>query len=227
MPFRILVVEDDPSAAEFVVKGLRQDGYTVEAVATGPDALHMATSEHFDAIILDRNLPGLDGLSVLRALRGAQKDTPIIILSALAHADERVKGLKAGADDYLGKPFSFSELQIRLDNLLRRRGAKAAETVLMCGDLSMDLLTRRVSRGGKAIELLQREFQILEQLIRHKDRIITRTALLEQVWDYRFDPHTSLIDTHMSRLRKKLEDGFDKPLLHTVRGVGYRLSEAP
>ncbi|HOY76285.1 MAG TPA: response regulator transcription factor [Hyphomonadaceae bacterium] len=226
MPFRILVVEDDPSAAEFVVKGLRQDGYTVESVTTGPDALHMATSEHFDAIILDRNLPGLDGLSVLRALRGAQKSTPIIILSALAHADERVNGLKAGADDYLGKPFSFSELQIRLDNLLRRHGAKAAETVLTCGDLSMDLLTRRVTRDGKVIDLLQREFQILEQLLRHKDRIITRTALLEQVWDYRFDPHTSLIDTHMSRLRKKLEDGFNKPLLHTVRGVGYRLSEA-
>lgn len=227
MPFRILVVEDDPSAAEFVVKGLRQDGYTVESVATGPDALHMATSEHFDAIILDRNLPGLDGLSVLRALRGAQKSTPIIILSALAHADERVNGLKAGADDYLGKPFSFSELQIRLDNLLRRHGAKPVETVLTCGDLSMDLLTRRVTRDGKVIDLLQREFQILEQLIRHKDRIITRTALLEQVWDYRFDPHTSLIDTHMSRLRKKLEDGFNKPLLHTVRGVGYRLSETP
>jgi len=226
VPFRILVVEDDPSAAEFVVKGLRQDGYTVESVTTGPDALHMATSEHFDAIILDRNLPGLDGLSVLRALRGAQKSTPIIILSALAHADERVNGLKAGADDYLGKPFSFSELQIRLDNLLRRHGAKAAETVLTCGDLSMDLLTRRVTRDGKVIDLLQREFQILEQLLRHKDRIITRTALLEQVWDYRFDPHTSLIDTHMSRLRKKLEDGFNKPLLHTVRGVGYRLSEA-
>lgn len=227
MPFRILVVEDDPSAAEFVVKGLRQDGYTVESVTTGPDALHMATSEHFDAIILDRNLPGLDGLSVLRALRGAQKITPIIILSALAHADERVNGLKAGADDYLGKPFSFSELQIRLDNLLRRHGAKPVETVLTCGDLSMDLLTRRVTRDGKVIDLLQREFQILEQLIRHKDRIITRTALLEQVWDYRFDPHTSLIDTHMSRLRKKLEDGFNKPLLHTVRGVGYRLSETP
>lgn len=227
MPFRILVVEDDPSAAEFVVKGLRQDGYTVESVATGPDALHMATSEHFDAIILDRNLPGLDGLSVLRALRGAQKSTPIIILSALAHADERVNGLKAGADDYLGKPFSFSELQIRLDNLLRRHGAKPAETVLTCGDLSMDLLTRRVTRDGKVIDLLQREFQILEQLIRHKDRVITRTALLEQIWDYRFDPHTSLIDTHMSRLRKKLEDGFNKPLLHTIRGVGYRLSETP
>jgi two-component system OmpR family response regulator len=227
VPFRILVVEDDPSAAEFVVKGLRQDGYTVESVTTGPDALHMATSEHFDAIILDRNLPGLDGLSVLRALRGAQKSTPIIILSALAHADERVNGLKAGADDYLGKPFSFSELQIRLDNLLRRHGAKPVETVLTCGDLSMDLLTRRVTRDGKVIDLLQREFQILEQLIRHKDRIITRTALLEQVWDYRFDPHTSLIDTHMSRLRKKLEDGFNKPLLHTVRGVGYRLSETP
>ena len=138
-----------------------------------------------------------------------------------------MNGLKAGADDYLGKPFSFSELQLRLDNLLRRRGGKAAETSLSCADLAMDLLTRRVTRGGKVIDLLQREFQILEQLLRHKDRVITRTALLEQVWDYRFDPHTSLIDTHMSRLRKKLDDGFDRPLLHTVRGVGYRLSETP
>jgi two-component system, OmpR family, response regulator len=225
MPFRILVVEDDPSAAEFVTAGLRQEGYTVEHVDAGPDALHMATSENFDAIVLDRNLPGLDGLSVLKALRAAQKTTPILILSALAHADERVNGLRAGADDYLGKPFSFSELQLRLDNLLRRRGSKAVETVLRCGDLEMDLLARKVTRGGKSIELLQREFQILEHLMRHKGKVVTRTMLLEQVWDYRFDPHTSLIDTHMSRLRKKLEEGFDRPLLHTIRSVGYRLSE--
>lgn len=226
MPFRVLVVEDDRSAAEFVTNGLRQQGYTVEIVGTGPDALHMATSENFDAIVLDRNLPGLDGLSVLRALRAAKRDVPILILSALAHADERVNGLEAGADDYLTKPFSFSELQLRLDNLLKRRGGgPGAPTVLKCGDLEMDLLTRRVTRDGKPIDLLQREFQILEQLLRHKDKIVTRTMLLEQVWDYRFDPHTSLIDTHMSRLRKKLEEGASKPLLHTIRSVGYRLSE--
>lgn len=227
MPFRILVVEDDRSAAEFVCNGLRQEGYTVEAAANGPDALHMATSENFDLIVLDRNLPGLDGLSVLRALRAAQSETPILILSALAHADERVLGLKAGADDYLGKPFSFSELQLRIENLLKRRGAKAIETTLRCGDLEMDLLTRRVVRSGKPLDLLQREFQILEHLLRHKDKVVTRTMLLEQVWDYRFDPHTSLIDTHMSRLRKKVDESFDKPLIHTLRGVGYRISETP
>lgn len=225
MPFRVLVVEDDPTAAEFVTKGLRQAGYTVEQVGTGPDALHMATSEPFDAIVLDRNLPGIDGLSVLRALRATKKQTPILVLSALAHADERVNGLKAGADDYLGKPFSFSELELRLENLLRRQSGPQVETVLSCGDLTMDLLSRRVTRAGRPIDLLQREFQILEHLLRHKDKVVTRTMLLEQVWDYRFDPHSSLIDTHMSRLRKKIEDGFDKPLLHTIRSVGYRLAE--
>jgi two-component system OmpR family response regulator len=225
MPYRVLVVEDDRSAADYLIQGLRQAGHTVEHAATGPDALHMATSENFDALILDRNLPGLDGLSVLKALRAAQSETPILILSALAHADERVAGLKAGADDYLSKPYSFSELQLRLDNLLKRRGAKTQETQLSCGDLALDLLARRATRGGRAIELLPREFQILEHLMRHKDRVVTRTMLLEQVWDYRFDPHTSLIDTHISRLRKKIEDGFDKPLLHTVRNAGYKISE--
>lgn len=225
MPHRVLLVEDDKSAAEFVANGLRQEGYTIEHVASGPDALHMATSEHFDAIILDRNLPGIDGLSVLKALRAARSETPILILSALAHADERVIGLKAGADDYLGKPFTFSELHLRLENLLRRKSGTPVETVLRCGDLEIDLLSRRVTRAGRPIDLLQREFQILEHLARHKDKVVTRTLLLEQVWDYRFDPHTSLIDTHISRLRKKLEDGFDTQLLHTIRGVGYRLSE--
>lgn len=227
MPFKLLVVEDDEDAADFVCKGLRQDGYSVEHVRAGPDALHMALSEAFDLIVLDRNIPGVDGLSVLKALRAAQKETPVIILSALAHADERVNGLRAGADDYLGKPFTFSELQLRIENLLKRRAGKSTQTTLTCGDLNMDLLTRRVTRGGQHIELLQREFQILEHLLRNKDRIVTRTMLLEQVWDYRFDPHTSLIDTHMSRLRKKVDEGFAAPLLHTIRGVGYRLSEQP
>lgn len=208
-------------------KGLRQEGFAVEHVAAGPDALHMALSEPFDLIVLDRNIPGVDGLSVLKALRAAQNETPVIILSALAHADERVNGLRAGADDYLGKPYTFSELHLRIENLLKRRAGKDAQTSLSCGDLTMDLLTRRVTRAGKAIDLLQREFQILEHLLRNKDRVVTRTMLLEQVWDYRFDPHTSLIDTHMSRLRKKIDDGFGAPLLHTIRGVGYRLSEQP
>lgn len=227
MPFRLLVVEDDANAAEFVCNGLRQEGFAVEHAAAGPDALHMALSEPFDLIVLDRNIPGVDGLSVLKALRAAQNETPVIILSALAHADERVNGLRAGADDYLGKPYTFSELHLRIENLLKRRAGKTAETSLACGDLVMDLLTRRVTRAGKPVDLLQREFQILEHLLRNKDRVVTRTMLLEQVWDYRFDPHTSLIDTHMSRLRKKIDEGFAAPLLHTIRGVGYRLSEQP
>jgi two-component system OmpR family response regulator len=227
VPYRLLVVEDDANAAEFICKGLRQEGYAVEHVAAGPDALHMALSEPFDLIVLDRNIPGVDGLSVLKALRAAQNETPVIVLSALAHADERVNGLRAGADDYLGKPYTFSELHLRIENLLRRRAGKETQTSLACGDLVMDLLTRRVTRDGKVVDLLQREFQILEHLLRNKDRVVTRTMLLEQVWDYRFDPHTSLIDTHMSRLRKKIDDGFASPLLHTIRGVGYRLSEQP
>ena len=227
MPDRILVVEDDEAAAEFVVNGLRQEGFTVELASNGPDGLHLAASENFDAIVLDRNLPGMDGLSVLKALRAAQNKTPLIILSAIAHADERVAGLRAGAHDYLAKPFSFSELHARIDNILAQRGAPDRETVLRCSDLELDRLRRRVSRAGRVIDLMQREFQILELLMRHKDRVVTRTMLLEQIWDYRFDPHTSLIDTHISRLRKKIDSEFAKPLLHTLRNVGYRLTENP
>lgn len=228
MPDRILVVEDDPNAAEFVVAGLRQEGFTVEHAGNGPDGLHLATSEKFDAIVLDRNLPGMDGLSMLKALRAAQNHTPLIILSAIAHADERVAGLRAGAHDYLTKPFAFSELHARLDNLLaQRNGGGAQETVLRCGDLELDRLRRRVTRGGRDVDLMQREFQILELLMKHKDRVVTRTMLLEQIWDYRFDPHTSLIDTHISRLRKKIDGEGASALLHTIRNVGYRLSERP
>jgi len=164
---------------------------------------------------------------VLKALRAAQNRTPIIILSAIAHADERVAGLRAGAHDYMTKPFSFSELHARLDNILSARGGAEPDTTLRCGPLELDRLRRRVTRNGQVIDLMQREFQILELLMRHKDRVVTRTMLLEQVWDYRFDPHTSLIDTHISRLRKKIDGDFDKPLLHTLRNVGYRLSETP
>jgi len=228
MPDRILVVEDDPTAAEFVVTGLRQAGFTVETASNGPDGLHLAASEKFDAIVLDRNLPGLDGLSVLKALRAADNRTPLIILSAIAHADERVNGLRAGAHDYLTKPFSFSELHARLDNLLAQRGQTGdRETTSRCGDLELDRIRRRVTRAGKPIDLMQREFQILDLLMRHKDRIVTRTMLLEQIWDYRFDPHTGLIDTHISRLRKKIEGDGGTPLLHTIRNVGYRLSDQP
>lgn len=227
MSGRILVVEDDADTADYVTKGLREAGYTVEHVPDGRDGLYLASSSAFDAVVMDRMLPGMDGLSVVKALRAGGVETPILILSALAQLDERVVGLKAGADDYLSKPFGFSELLARIENLVRRRGGKSVETALGCGDLLMDLLSRKVTRGGRALDLLPREFKLLEYFLRHKDRVVTRTMLLEQVWDYRFDPHTSIIDTHISRLRKKLDEGFDQPLLHTLRGVGYRLSEAP
>ena len=227
MSGRILVVEDDIDTADYIAKGLREAGFTVEHVADGRDGLYLASSSSFDAVIMDRMLPGMDGLSVIKALRAGGVETPILILSALAQLDERVIGLRAGGDDYLTKPFGFSELHARLENLIRRRGGKAVETVLRCADLVMDLLSRKVTRSGKALDLLPREFKLLEYFLRNKDRVVTRTMLLEQVWDYRFDPHTSIIDTHISRLRKKLDDGFAAPLLHTLRGVGYRLSEAP
>jgi two-component system OmpR family response regulator len=224
---RVLVVEDDLDTAEYTTKGLREAGFTVEHVGDGRDGLYLASSSEFDAVVMDRMLPGMDGLSVVKALRAAGVETPILILSALGQLDERVTGLRAGGDDYLTKPFGFSELLARVENLIRRRGGKSVETVLRCGDLTMDLLSRKVTRAGRALDLLPREFKLLEYFLRNKDRVVTRTMLLEQVWDYRFDPHTSIIDTHISRLRKSLETGFDKPLLHTVRGAGYRLAEEP
>lgn len=228
MSGRILIVEDDASAADYIARGLREHGYTVEVVGDGRDGLYLATSSDFSAIVLDRNLPGMDGLGLLKALRAANIATPVLILSALGHIDERVKGLRAGGDDYLPKPFGFSELLARLEALTRRKPQNTAEvTTLTCGDLQMDLLMRRATRAGKPIDLLPREWKLLEYLMRNSDRVVTRTMLLEQVWDYRFDPHTSLIDTHISRLRKKIDDPFDAPLLHTVRGSGYRLSLNP
>ncbi|HEX7885753.1 MAG TPA: response regulator transcription factor [Phenylobacterium sp.] len=227
MGAKILVVEDDGGTAETLLNGLRQEGYTVEHVADGRDGLYLASSADFDAVILDRMLPGMDGLAVVKALRAADVHTPLLILSALGQLDERVRGLRAGGDDYLAKPFAFSELSARLGAMLRRPATRQEVTSMACGDLQMDLLTRRVVRAGRRLDLLPREFKLLEHLLRHKDRVVTRTMMLEELWDYRFDPHTSLIDTHVSRLRKKIDDGFDSPLLHTVRGSGYRLSERP
>ena len=227
MGAKILLVEDDAETADYLQSGLQQEGYVVEHVADGRDGLYMASSSSYDALILDRMVPGLDGLSVLKALRAAGVETPILILSALSQLDERVNGLRSGGDDYLAKPFAFSELSARLANLLRRPTGRKAVTELSCGDLSMDLLERRVTRAGRRLDLLPREFKLLEHLLRNRDRVVTRTMLLENLWDYRFDPHTSLIDTHISRLRKKIDEGFDRPLLHTVRGSGYRLSEHP
>ena len=219
----ILVIEDDEKAATYMIKGLTESGYVVDHANNGRDGLFMATSGNFDAMIIDRMLPGLDGISVIQAMRAAKIATPVLILSALGQVDDRVNGLRAGADDYLTKPFAFSELLARLEALLRRRSEQKAETHLNVGDLEMDLLARTVKRSGKPIDLQPREFRLLEYLMRHAGQVVTRTMLLESVWDYHFDPQTNVIDVHVSRLRQKIDKGFDKPLLHTVRGAGYSL----
>ncbi|WP_226467809.1 response regulator transcription factor [Luteimonas panaciterrae] len=224
---RILLVEDDPHTAGFIGKGLREDGHNVDHADNGKDGLFYATTETYDAIVLDRMLPQLDGLTVLRTLRGAGNRTPVLLLTALGDVDHRVEGLRAGADDYLVKPFAYAELSARLDGLARRgngREVGAGETTkLRVGDLELDLLKRVAVRAGKPIELQPREFRLLEYLMRHAGRVVTRTMLLEAVWDYHFDPQTNVIDVHISRLRQKIDQGFVTPLLHTVRGAGYRL----
>jgi two-component system OmpR family response regulator len=228
MTRKILVVEDDTTTADYIAKGLVENGYVVDRAADGRDGLFHAVDGSYAAVILDRMLPGMDGLAVLAAIRAADIDTPVIILSALGSTDERVKGLKAGSDDYLVKPFAFSELLARLE-VLQRRGAAHGDPVvteLSCGDLVMDLLTHRVERGGSRIDLQPREFRLLEFLLRNQGHVVTRTMMLEEVWDYHFDPGTNVIDVHISRLRKKIDESGDVPLLHTVRGVGYMLSEA-
>ena len=217
---RILVVEDDREAAAYLMKGLSESGHRVALVEEGRDGLERATHETFDAMIIDRMLPGMDGLSIVAALRAARNQTPVLVLSALGDVDDRVKGLRAGCDDYLSKPFAFAELLARLEALTRRG---SAETRLAVGDLEMDLLTRSVTRAGRIIDLLPREFRLLEYLMRHAGHIVTRTMLLEKVWDHHFDPQTNVIDVHVSRLRQKLDKGFATPLLHTVRGAGYTL----
>jgi two-component system OmpR family response regulator len=219
----ILIVEDDDETAAYMQKGLGESGYTVDRAANGRDGLFLATSGNFDAIIMDRMLPGLDGLAVLQALRAAKITTPVLILSALGQVDDRVKGLRAGGDDYLSKPFAFSELLARIEALLRRRDVASVETRLTLGDLEVDLLSRQVRRAGKPIDLQPREFRLLEYLMRHAGQVVTRTMLLEGVWDYHFDPQTNVIDVHISRLRQKLDKGFDKPMLHTMRGAGYSI----
>ncbi|MEM7237440.1 MAG: response regulator transcription factor [Pseudomonadota bacterium] len=223
---RVLLVEDDETTAAFLLKGLREVGHSIEHSRTGTDGLAIATAERFDALILDRMVPGLDGLSLLRMLRAGGNMTPVLLLSALGQTDHRVEGLRAGADDYLAKPFSFAELLARLEAILRRHAPQHDEVkVLKVRDLQLDLITRRASRGPRAIDLLPREYQILEYLMRNKGRVVTRTMLLEQVWDYRFDPQTNVTDVHISRLRKKINGADEDPLIETVRGAGYRLVE--
>ncbi|HKR18527.1 MAG TPA: response regulator transcription factor [Stellaceae bacterium] len=217
---RILVIEDDREAAAYLVKGLTESGHRVDLASEGRQGLDRARGGTFDAMIIDRMLPGLDGLSIIAALRAANDLTPVLVLSALGDVEDRVQGLNSGCDDYLPKPFAFSELLARLEALTRRGGA---ETKLKVADLEMDLIGRQVSRAGRTIELLPREFRLLEYLMRNADHIVTRTMLLEKVWDHHFDPQTNVIDVHISRLRQKIDRGFDQPLLHTVRGTGYVL----
>jgi two-component system OmpR family response regulator len=223
---KLLVVEDDRETAAYLLKGLGESGYSVDQANDGRQGLFLATDGGYDAIILDRMLPGMDGLALLGALRAAEIRTPALILSALGSVDDRVKGLRAGGDDYLVKPFAFSELLARIEALLRRGQTPAATTRLRVGDLEMDLLTRSVTRAGRPIDLLPREFQLLECLMRNAGHVVTRTMLLETVWDYHFDPQTNVIDVHISRLRQKIDKGFEKPLLQTVRGAGYCLRAA-
>ncbi|SFS02011.1 response regulator transcription factor [Sphingomonas jatrophae] len=225
---RILLIEDDVETADYVARGLAEQGHVVDRAADGRQGLFLASDGGFDLVILDRLLPGLDGLSVLRGLRAAGVATPVLILSALGGVEDRVSGLEEGSDDYLAKPFAFAELSARTAALLRRgEGRAVAETRLSVGDLEIDLLARSVRRGGRPVSLLPREYKLLEYLARHAGRVVTRTMLLEGVWDYHFDPGTNVVDVHVGRLRRKLEEGAQTPILHTVRGAGYRLAADP
>lgn len=219
----ILIVEDDTETANYVLRGLREAGHVVDHAGDGATGLTLALEHEFDALVLDRMLPRVEGLDLLKALRSAGRDTPAIVLSALDSVDDRIAGLRAGGDDYLVKPFAFSELLARLEALQRRTRSEGGETLLQVADLELDLLGRRASRAGQPIELKPREFLLLEYLMRHAGQVVTRTMLLEHVWDYHFDPQTNVIDVHVSRLRAKIDKGFEPPLLHTVRGAGYRL----
>jgi len=221
---RILVVEDDRDVAGFVLKGLREAGHLAEHADNGRDGLFMAASESFDAIILDRMLPGgIDGLRLLETLRAQDNTTPVMFLSALGQVDDRVRGLKAGGDDYLTKPFAFAELLARVEALTRRGKTEGPQTKLSVGDLEMELLSRTVRRAGQRIDLQPREFRLLEYLMRHAGQVVTRTMLLEGVWDYHFDPQTNVIDVHVSRLRQKIDKPFPSSLIHTIRNAGYML----
>lgn len=223
MPMRILVVEDDKDAASWLVKGLKESGHIVDLAGDGELGLSLAMEAVHDVLIIDRMLPKLDGLMVIQHLRNGGLKTPVLILSALSDVDERVKGLRAGGDDYLAKPYAFAELLARVEGLGSRKLLDPKDAKLKAMDLELDLLTRSVSRDGKSILLQPREFKLLEYLVRNAGHIVTRTMLLENVWDYHFDPQTNVIDVHVSRLRGKIDKGFDEPLLQTVRGAGYMI----
>jgi two-component system, OmpR family, response regulator len=223
---RILLVEDEKEVADYICKGLKESGYTIDHAADGREGLFMATTETYDLMILDRMLPNVDGLVILKTLRGSGNNVPVIVLSALSEVDDRVQGLKSGGDDYVVKPFAFKELLARVEALLRRRsGETETVTKLYLADLELDLLARTVKRNNSKITLQAREFSLLEYLLRHKGQIVTRTMLLENVWHYHFDPQTNVIDVHISRLRRKIDDDFPVALIKTVRGAGYTISE--
>lgn len=220
---KILVIEDDAETAAYIANGLKEHGHTVDLAATGRDGLFLAVGERYDLMVVDRMLPELDGLSIVKTVRTAGIETPVLFLTALGGVDDRVTGLDAGGDDYLVKPFAFSELLARINALARRPPVTSAETVLRVEDLEMDLLKRKVTRNGQTLDLQPREFRLLEYLLRHAGQVVTRTMLLEYVWDFHFDPHTNVVETHISRIRAKVDKPFDTPLIHTVRGAGYCL----
>ena len=222
---RILLVEDDPDTARHVQRGLAESMHVVDHTDNGNDGLGLALTEHYDVAIVDRMLPGRDGISLIKSLRETNQRLPILILSALGDTDDRVAGLKAGGDDYLAKPFAFSELLARVEALQRRTQQDVITTTLQVGDLTVDLLSREVRRANQLISLQPREYRLLLYLVQHANQVVTRTMLLESVWDYHFDPQTNVIDVHISRLRSKIDRDFDSPLLHTVRGAGYVISE--
>lgn len=222
---KMLLIEDDESHAQFIMSGLKQAGHTIDHARDGMDGLFLATEEKYDVLIVDRMVPKLDGLAIIQALRSSHNKTPVLILSSLAKVEERIKGLKAGGDDYLTKPFEFGELIARVEALVRRNSNEQSEqTVLKIDDLEMNLLTRDVNRAGKPIDLQNKEFRLLEFLMRRPDQVVTRTMLLEGVWDFHFSPNTNLIDAQMSKLRQKVDKDFKKQLIHTVRGAGYKIS---
>ncbi|SFA71837.1 two-component system, OmpR family, response regulator [Collimonas sp. OK607] len=222
---KLLIVEDNERVALFLKKGLSESGHTADHADNGRDGMFLAASEPYDAIIMDRMLPGgIDGLAIIEALRATGNKTPILILSALSEVDDRIRGLKSGGDDYLVKPFAFGELLARLDALLRRSQDTRSETTLTVDDLSMDLLSHKVTRAGKTVALQPREFKLLEYLMRHANQVVTRTMLLENVWDYRFDPQTNVVDVHVSKLRQKIDAGTERLLLRTIRNAGYMLT---
>jgi two-component system OmpR family response regulator len=220
---KLLLIEDDTRTAEFVLKGLTQHGHVVDHAANGRDGLFLAMSEPYDAMIVDRMLPGMDGLSIVKTIRASGSKTPVLFLTAVGGIDDRVEGLEAGGDDYLLKPFAFAELLARISAILRRPPISTVTTVLKAHDLEMNLLQRTVTRAGKRIDLLPQEFRLLEYLLRSDGRTVTRTMLLESVWGFHFDPQTSVVETHISRLRAKIDRGFGRELIQTIRGVGYCL----